>query len=74
MQAPTSSPSNLPTNTNSIIPTQNEPQPHTPNVVKQQSTGLVNEDANIEIQAENHLLAQTTFEEMNLDPRFINAL
>ena len=74
MQSPVANPSNLPSDTNSTVPMQNEPQPQTPNVVKQQSTGLVNEDANIEIQAENHLLAQTTFEAMNLDPRFINAL
>lgn len=36
--------------------------------------GLVNEDARIEIRAENHLLAQTSFEAMGLDSRFIQAL
>lgn len=38
------------------------------------NTGLINEDAKLEIQAENHLLAQSSFEYMGLDPRFIQAL
>lgn len=37
-------------------------------------SGLVNEDAQLEIQAENRLLAQTSFEYMGLDPRFVKAL
>lgn len=36
--------------------------------------GLTNEDAELEVQAENHLLAQSSFEYMGLDPRFIQAL
>lgn len=39
-----------------------------------QQTGLVNEDARLEVQAEDQLLAKTAFEEMGLDPRFVQAL
>ena len=36
--------------------------------------GLVNEDTNLYITAENRLLAATSFEQMGLDPRFTEAL
>ena len=44
------------------------------NVYFSGDNGLVNEDAQLEIQAENRLLAQTSFEYMGLDPRFVKAL
>ena len=37
-------------------------------------SGLVNEDAELTILAENRLLAATAFEQMGIDPRFIQAL
>lgn len=47
---------------------------HPQNTYLSEEPGLLNEDAKLEIQADDYLLAQTSFEYMGLDPRFVQAL
>ena len=39
-----------------------------------ESTNLLDEDTSLYVTSENQLLAATSFEQMSLDPRFIDAL
>lgn len=39
-----------------------------------EKTNLLNEDTSLYVTSENQLLAATSFEQMSIDPRFIDAL